>query len=73
MLLKLPIIRSFYLDLLLFKLFRAQSIMLLLIYRKLLYLYIYYIYCILRGQIKGFNRSITTIMCEDGSYRTVVG
>ena len=31
------------------------------------------IYCILRGRIKGFNRSITTIMCEDGSYRTVVG
>ena len=30
-------------------------------------------YCILCGQIKGFNRSITTIMCEDGSYRTVVG
>ena len=30
-------------------------------------------YCILRGCIKGFNCSITTIMCEDGSYRTVVG
>ena len=30
-------------------------------------------YCILRGRIKGFNRSITTIMCEVGSYRTVVG
>ena len=30
-------------------------------------------YCILRGRIKGFNRSITTIMCKDGSYRTVVG
>ena len=30
-------------------------------------------YCILRGWIKGFNHSITTIMCEDGSYRTVVG
>ena len=29
-------------------------------------------YCILRGQIKGFNRSITTILF-DGSYRTVVG
>ena len=31
--------------------------------------------CILRGRImiKGFNRSITTIMCEDGSCRTVVG
>ena len=32
-----------------------------------------YIYCILRGQIKGFNRSITTILFEVGSYRTVVG
>ena len=32
-----------------------------------------YIYCILRGRIKGFNSSITTIMCEEGSYRTVVG
>ena len=29
--------------------------------------------CILRGQIKGFNSSITTIMCQVGSYRTVVG
>ena len=37
-----------------------------------MYIIIKYIYCILRGQIKGFNRSITTIMCEDGSYRTVV-
>ena len=36
-------------------------------------LYYIVLYCILRGQIKGFNRSITTIMCEDGSYRTVVG
>ena len=32
-----------------------------------------YIYCILRGQIKGFNSSITTIMFEVGSYGTVVG
>ena len=32
-----------------------------------------YIYCILRGQIKGYNSSITTIMCQGGSYRTVVG
>ena len=31
------------------------------------------IYCILRGRIKGFNSSITTIMCQGGSYRTVVG
>ena len=30
-------------------------------------------YCILRGRIKGFNRSITTILFEVGSYRTVVG
>ena len=30
------------------------------------------IYCILHGQIKGFNRSITTILCQVGSYRTVV-
>ena len=30
-------------------------------------------YCILRGQIKGFNSSITTILCQVGSYRTVVG
>ena len=35
--------------------------------------YTFYNYCILCGRIKGFNRSITTIMCEDGSYRTVVG
>ena len=26
-----------------------------------------YIYCILHGQIKGFNRSITTILCQVGS------
>ena len=26
-------------------------------------------YCILRGQIKGFNSSITTILLEVGSYR----
>ena len=32
-----------------------------------------YIYCILRGQIKGFKCSITTILFEVGSYRTVVG
>ena len=30
-------------------------------------------YCILRGRIKGFNSSITTILFEVGSYRTVVG
>ena len=30
-------------------------------------------YCILCGQIKGFNSSITTVMCEVGSYSTVVG
>ena len=30
-------------------------------------------YCILRGWIKGFNSSITTILFEVGSYRTVVG
>ena len=30
-------------------------------------------YCILRGQIKGFNSSITIILFEVGSYRTVVG
>ena len=36
------------------------------------YIYIY-IYCILRGRIKGFNRSITTILFEVGSYRTVAG
>ena len=30
-------------------------------------------YCILCGRIKGFNSSITTIMCQVGSYRTVVG
>ena len=30
-------------------------------------------YCILCGQIKGFNSSITAIMCQAGSYRTVVG
>ena len=30
-------------------------------------------YCILCGQIKGFNRSITTILCQVGSYRTVIG
>ena len=32
---------------------------------------IYLLY--LRGQIKRLNHSITTIMCEDGSYRAVVG
>ena len=32
-----------------------------------------YIYCILHGQIKGFNSSVTTILFEVGSYRTVVG
>ena len=31
------------------------------------------LYCILRGRIKGFNSSITAIMCQVGSYRTVVG
>ena len=30
-------------------------------------------YCVLRGRIKGYNSSITTIMCQGGSYRTVVG
>ena len=30
-------------------------------------------YCILCRQIKGFNSSITTILFEVGSYRTVVG
>ena len=34
---------------------------------------IIFIYCILYGWIKGFNRSITTIVFEVGSYRTVVG
>ena len=32
-----------------------------------------HIYRILRGRIKGFNHSITTILFEVGSYRTVVG
>ena len=31
------------------------------------------VYCILRGWIKGFNSSITTILFEVGIYRTVVG
>ena len=31
------------------------------------------LYCILRGQIKGFNSSITTMLFEVGSYRNVVG
>ena len=30
-------------------------------------------YCILCGWIKQYNSSITTIMCQRGSYRTVVG
>ena len=30
-------------------------------------------YCILRGWIKEFNNSITTILFEVGSYRTVIG
>ena len=34
---------------------------------------IYGSYYILRGRIKGFNSSITTILFEVGSYRTVVG
>ena len=38
----------------------------------MLHVYIY-IYCILRGRVKGFNRSITTILFEVGRYRTVVG
>ena len=36
-------------------------------------IYLIHTYCILRGRIKGFNRSITTILFEVGSYRTVVG
>ena len=31
-----------------------------------------YNYCILRGRIKGYSSSITTIMCQGGSYKTVV-
>ena len=31
------------------------------------------VYCNLCGRIKGFNRSITSILCQVGSYRTVVG
>ena len=31
------------------------------------------IYYILRGRVKGFNSSITTILFEVSSYRTVVG
>ena len=31
------------------------------------------IYCILCGGIKGFNRTITTMLFEVGSYRPVVG
>ena len=30
-------------------------------------------FIVLRGQIKGFNHSTTTILFEVGSYRTVVG
>ena len=30
-------------------------------------------YCILCEWIKGYNSSITTIMCQRGRYRTVVG
>ena len=30
-------------------------------------------YCILHGRIKGCSSSITAIMCQVGSYRTVVG
>ena len=29
------------------------------------------IYCILRGRIKGFHSSITTIMCQVGNYRNL--
>ena len=32
-----------------------------------------FIYCILRGRVKGYNNSITTIICQGGSYRTMVG
>ena len=35
--------------------------------------YFNHFYCILHGWIKGYNSSITTIMCQGGSYRTVVG
>ena len=31
------------------------------------------VYCILRGRIKGFNSSITTILFEVDSYRIVDG
>ena len=31
------------------------------------------IHCILRGWIKGYNSSVTAIMCQRGSYRIVVG
>ena len=35
------------------------------------YIHVYiHIYCILRGRIKGLSSSITTIMCQAGSYRT---
>ena len=29
-------------------------------------------YCILSGQTKGYSSSITAIMCQIGSYRTVI-
>ena len=38
-----------------------------------IYIYLIPIYCILRGWIKRCNSSITAIMCQVGSYRTVVG
>ena len=36
-------------------------------------LHIYLLYFAWADQYKGFNRSITTILFEVGSYRTVVG
>ena len=51
-----------------------KQVAMLLLMEFLYYaLYSKSIYCILRGRIKEFNRSITTILCQVGSYRTVVG
>ena len=33
--------------------------------------FLHVFYCILCGWIKGYNSSITTILCQVGSYRTV--
>ena len=58
----------------LYQLFSLNRMQFYICFIYTLHLYnLLHFYCILRGQIKGFNSSITAIMCQVGSYRTVVG